>query len=66
LTTHGNGLSPFAWLGAKAFQNLDRNFLLGEAFDFHHETFFVQAHQADGFATGAGTACAANAVHVVF
>jgi hypothetical protein len=66
LSTHGNGLGFFAWLGAKAFQNLDRNFLLGEAFDFHHETFFVQAHQADGFATGPCAARAANAVHIVF
>jgi hypothetical protein len=44
LTAHGNGFGFFAGLGAKAFQNLDWNFLLGKAFDFHHETFFVQAH----------------------
>ena len=66
LTAHGNGFGFLAWLRAKAFQDLNWNFLLGEAFDFHHETFFVQAHQADRFATGAGTTCAANAVHVVF
>ena len=66
LTAHGNGFGFFAGLGAKTFQNLDRNFLLGEAFDFHHETFFVQAHQTDRFATGACTTGTANAVHVVF
>ena len=66
LSAHGNGFGFFAWLRAKAFQNLNRDFLLGEAFDFHHETFFVQAHQAHSFAAGAGTTGSANAVNVVF
>jgi hypothetical protein len=66
LTTHGNGFGFLACFRAKTFQNLDRNFLLGEAFDFHHETFFVQAHQTHGFATGTCTPGSANAVHVVF
>jgi hypothetical protein len=66
LTTHGDGFCLLAWLRTKAFQQLNRNFLLGEAFNFHHETFFVQAHQAHSFAAGACTARAANAVHIVF
>jgi hypothetical protein len=66
LTTHGDGLSHFAWLGAKAFEQLNWNLLLGEALDVHHEAFFIQTHQAHGLAAGACAACAANAVHVVF
>jgi hypothetical protein len=41
LTSHGNRLRLLAWLWSKAFQNLDWNFLFGEALDFHHEAFFV-------------------------
>jgi hypothetical protein len=66
LTTHGNGFGFLPWLWAKAFQNLNWNFLLGKAFDFHHEAFFVQAHQAHSFTAGAGTTRAANAVDIVF
>jgi hypothetical protein len=33
---------------------LDWNFLFGEALDFHHETFFVQANQTDRFTASAG------------
>ena len=66
LSTHGNRFCFFTWLRAKAFQNLHWNFLFGEALDFHHETFFIQANQADSFTTGAGAASPANAVHVVF
>jgi hypothetical protein len=66
LTTHCNRLRPLAWFRSKAFQNLDWNFLFGEALDFHHETFFIQAHQADGFSAGTGTTGPANAVHIIF
>ena len=66
LATHGDGLGNFAWLGAKAFEQLHWNLLLGEALDVHHEAFFIQADQADRLAAGARAACAANAVHVVF
>ena len=40
--------------------------MLGETLDFHHEAFFVQAHQADRFAACACAARSADAVHVVF
>ena len=40
--------------------------MLGKAFNFHHEAFFVHADQADGVAFTARTACTADAVHVVF
>ncbi len=42
------------------------NVLLGETGDVLHETFFVQAHQADGRAVGAGPTGTADAVHIVF
>ena len=66
LTTHGDGLTLFAWLWAKTVDDLDGNVLLGKALDVLHEAFFIQAHQVDGGAVIAGTAGAANAVHVVF
>jgi hypothetical protein len=66
LTTHGDGLGHFAWLGAKAFEQLNWNLLLGEALDVHHETLFVQADQAHSLAAGTRAACAANAVNIVF
>jgi hypothetical protein len=66
LTAHGNRLGLFTRFWTKAFQNLNRNFLLGKALDFHHEAFFVQAHQTHRFTTGACTSSAANAVHIVF
>jgi hypothetical protein len=66
LATHGDGLGHFAGLGAKTFKQLNWNLLLGEAFDVHHEAFFVQAHQAHRLTAGACAACSANAVHVVF
>lgn len=43
LAAHGDGLGAFARLGAKAFNDLHRNGLLGEAFNLGHEAFFVQA-----------------------
>jgi len=66
LTPHGNGFCFFTRLWAKTFQNLYWNFLFGEALDFHHEAFFIQAHQADSLPAGAGAASPTNAVHVVF
>ena len=66
LATHGNGFCFLTGLRAKAFQNLNGYFLLGEAFDFHHEPFFVQTHQTHGFTAGARAASSANAVNVVF
>ena len=59
-------LGFFTLFRAKVGQHLHGDFLLGEAFDFHHETFFVQAHQADGVAFAPRAARAANAVYVVF
>ena len=66
LAAHRNGLGPFAGVGAKAFDDLHGNLLLGKALDVHHEAFFVHADQADSLARGTGTACAADAVYVVF
>ena len=66
LPAHGDRFCLFAVFRAKAFEHLHRDFLLGEALDFHHEAFFVHADQADGFATVTSTARTANAVHVVF
>lgn len=40
LTAHGDGLSLFTRFWAKAFNGVHLNFLLGEALDFLHETFF--------------------------
>ena len=65
LAAHGDGLGLFAWLRAKAFNDLDGNLLLGKALDVHHEAFLVHADEADGFASGACTARAADAVNVV-
>lgn len=50
LATHGNGLSLFVGLRAKALNRHDRHLLFGEDFDVAHETLFVQRHQAHGFA----------------
>ena len=66
LATHGNGFGLFTRFGAKAFDELDFDALLGEAFNVLHEAFFVHAHQVDGFTACAGTTGATNAVHVVF
>ena len=44
LATHGDRLALFTRLGAKTFDDLHRNILLGEALDVLHEAFFVQAH----------------------
>ena len=66
LAAHGDGLGLFTGLGAKAFDDLHGDLLLGEALDVHHEAFFVHADQAHGLAGSASTARAANAVHVVF
>ena len=66
LASHGDGFGLFASVGAEAFNDLHGNLLLGKAFDVHHEAFFVHADQADSLARGTGTACAADAVYVVF
>ena len=66
LATHGDGFGHFSGLRHKALDDLDCNFLFGEAFNRLHEPFFVQAHQVDGSAVGARAARAADAVHVVF
>ena len=66
LATHGNRLCLFTGFRAKLWHRHDGNFLLGKAFNFHHEAFFVHADQADGVAFTARTACTADAVHVVF
>jgi len=41
---------------------LDWNFLFGEALDFHHEAFFVQANQTDRFTARTGATGTADAV----
>ena len=66
LAAHGDGFGPLAGFGAKALDGLHFDALLGEAFDFLHEAFFVHAHQVDRFAAGTRTACATDAVNVVF
>lgn len=66
LAAHGDGFGLFTCIGAKAFNDLHGDLLLGEALDLHHEAFFVHADQAHGFARCACAAGAANAVHVVF
>jgi hypothetical protein len=48
LTAHGNRFGLFTRFGHKGIKHLHRNVLLGEALNRLHETFFVQAHQADG------------------
>ena len=40
--------------------------MFGEALDFHHEAFFVQANQTDRFTARAGATGTADAVHVIF
>ena len=66
LAAHGQRLSALAGVGFKAGHHHDFDVLLGKALDVLHEAFFVQAHQADGFAAVAGAAGAADAVHIVF
>ena len=66
LAAHGNRLGLFTGFGHEAFDDLNRNVLLCVALNGLHETFFVQAHQVDGSAIGAGATGAANAVNVVF
>ena len=66
LTAHGNGLALFAVFWPEAFDDLNRNVLLGIALNVLHEAFFVQAHQVDGRTIVARTAGAADAVYIVF
>ncbi len=66
LTTHGNGFGLFTGFGHELGEDLYRNLLFGELLDRHHEAFFVQAHQAHGFAFSARATGAPDAVHVVF
>ena len=65
LATHGNGLTFFAWLRTKPFNDFYFYVLLGEALNVLHEALFVQAHQIDSCAVGTGAASAADAVHIV-
>ena len=66
MTTHGNRLGFFIWVGAEAFHLHNRYLLFGEVLDFFHEAFFIERHQAHGFATRSCATRAANAVHIVF
>ncbi|MNS67590.1 hypothetical protein D3C72_1008450 [compost metagenome] len=66
LATHGDRLGALAFFRTEALDLLHRDRLLREAFDFLHEAFFVQAHEAHGLAARTGAAGAADAVHVVF
>src|SRR3990167_2702397 len=60
------------WLGTligvrlEARHNFLRDAALDQLFDVGQEAVFVHTHQGDGFAFGACTTGAANAVHVVF
>ena len=66
LPAHGNGLSPFFGFRAEPFDLNNGDVLFGEGFNGLHKAFFIQAHQAHGFACLSRTAGSANAVHVVF
>ena len=66
LPPHGDGLGLFARFRAEAVDDPDFDVLLGEALDVLHETFLIQADQAEGFAAVAGAAGAADPVHIVF
>ena len=66
LATHGDGFGDFVRCGTEAFDHLDRDFLLGEALDVHHEAFFVQADEADSMTFAARATRTTDAVHVVF
>src|SRR5690606_33402127 len=66
LAAHGNGLGLLTGLGHVLGEHLHGDLLLGEALNVHHEALFVQAHEVDRLAFAAGTARAADAVHVVF
>jgi hypothetical protein len=51
LTTHSDGLSLFARVWAKAFNEFDLNALVDKALNVLHKAFFVHTDQAHSLAT---------------
>ena len=66
LPSHCNGFGFFVGFGFKACNHLNGNGLFGEAFNFTHETFFIQAHQIHRCTIVARASGTANAVDVIF
>src|SRR5471030_2995443 len=64
--TRGRACGRCGFLRLVAFDNVDRNQLLGEAFDALDVHAFSVVHQRDRQAVAAGAAGAADAVEVVF
>ncbi len=62
---HFDGLGTGIWIRHEAWNHLGWQRPLEQTLDFLQELHFIDADQAEGLAFHAGTARAANAVHVV-